>query len=56
MLVLRRREAFHPVEIRQWKFPGLPPLENAFTQVCDNCEITSKTCGKNEEQSEKCFQ
>ena len=30
---------------------GLPPLENAFTHVCDNCEITSKTCGKNEEQA-----
>ena len=52
MLVLRMREAFHPVEIRHWKFPGLclSPLENAFTHVCDNCEIT-KTCGKNEEQS-----
>ena len=53
MLVQRMREAFHPVGIRQWKFPGLylPPLENTFTHVCDNCEITSKTCGKNEEQS-----
>ena len=48
------REAFHPVEIRQWKFPGLclPPLENAFTHVCDNSEITSKTRGgKHEEQA-----
>ena len=54
MLIQRMREAFHPVEIRQWNFPGLclPPLENAFTHVCDNCEITSKTSGKNEEQSE----
>ena len=45
----------HPVEIRQWKFRAglcIPPLENAFTHVCDNCEITSKTRGKNEEQSE----
>ena len=51
MLIQRMREAFHPVEIRQWNFPGLclPPLENA---LCDNCEITSKTHGKNEEQSE----
>ena len=53
MLVQRLREAFHSVEIRQWNFPGLclPPLDNAFTHVCDNCEITSKTCGKNEEQA-----
>ena len=38
---LRMREAFH-----RWKFPALfclAPLENAFTRVCDNCEITSKT-------------
>ena len=44
VLVQRMREAFHLVEIRQWNFPGLclPPLENAFTHVCDNCEITSK--------------
>ena len=48
MLIQRMREAFHPVEIRQWNFPGLCllPLENAFTHVCDNCEITSKTRGK----------
>ena len=54
MLIQGMREAFHPVEIRQWNFPGLclPPLENAFTHVCNNCEITSKTRGKNEEQSE----
>ena len=46
------REPFHSVEIRQWEFPGLclPPLENAFTHVCDNCKIT-KTRGKNEEQA-----
>ena len=44
MLVLRMREAFH-----RWKFPALclaeyrlPPLENAFTHVYDNCKITSK--------------
>ena len=54
VLIQRMREAFHPVEIRQWNFPGLclPPLENAFTHVCDNCVITSKTRDKNEEQSE----
>ena len=46
MIVQLMREAFHPVEIRQWKFPGL------CLDVCDNCEITSKTRGKNEEQSE----
>ena len=45
VLVLLMREAFH-----RWKFPALclaeyhiPPLENAFTHVYDNCEITSKT-------------
>ena len=44
VLALRMREAFH-----QWKFPALclaeyrlPPLENAFTHVYDNCEIPSK--------------
>ena len=45
MLVQCMREAFHPVEIRQWNFPGslcLPPLENDFKHVCDNCEITQK--------------
>ena len=54
MLVQRMREEFHPVEIRQWHFPGLclPPLENDFTHMCDNCEITSKTRCKNEEQIE----
>ena len=51
MLVQRMREAFHPVEIRLWNFPGpcLPPqapLENAFTHVCDNCKITSKDAVK----------
>ena len=53
MSVQRMREASRSVEIRQWEFPGLclPPLENAFTHVCDNCEITSKTCGTNEEQA-----
>ena len=52
MPVQRMREAFRSVEIRQWEFPGLclSPLDNAFTHVCDNCEITSKTRGKNEEQ------
>ena len=47
------REAFHPVEIRQWNFPGLclPPLENAFTHVYDNCEITLKTRGKMEKKA-----
>ena len=45
VLVLCMREAFH-----RWKFPALclaeyrlPPLENVFTHVYDNCEITSKT-------------
>ena len=58
MLVQRMREEFHLVEIRQWNFPGLclPPLKNDFTHMCDNCEITSKTRGKNEEQIESCFQ
>ena len=32
-------------------FTGLPPLENFFSHVCDNGEITSKTRGKNEEQA-----
>ena len=34
-----------------WSRLCLPPLENDFTHVCDNCEITSKTRGKNEEQA-----
>ena len=53
MPVQRMREASRSVEIRQWEFPGLclSPLDNAFTHVCDNCEITSKTRGKNEEQA-----
>ena len=45
VLVLHMREAFH-----RWKFPALclaeyhlPPLDNAFTHVYDNCKITSKT-------------
>ena len=53
MPVQRMREAFRSVEIRQWEFPGLclSLLDNAFTHVCDNCEITSKTRGKTEEQA-----
>ena len=53
LLVQRMREASRSVEICQWEFPGLclPPLENAFTHVCDNCKITSKTRGKTEEQA-----
>ena len=60
-LVLLMREAFH-----QWKFPALclaeyrlPPLENAFTNVYDNCEITSKTRNaevKIKNNAGKCFQ
>ena len=45
VLVIHTREAFH-----RWKLPALclaeyrlPPLENAFTHVYDNCETTSKT-------------
>ena len=58
MLSSMHARSISPVEIRHWNFPGicLPPLENAFsTHVCDNCEITSKTRGKNKEQSELCF-
>ena len=64
-LVLRMRKAFH-----RWKFPALclpeiaaeyrlPPLENAFTHVYDNCEITSKTLNaavKIKNNAGKCFQ
>ena len=61
VLVLLMREAFH-----RWKFPALclaeyrlPPLENAFTHVYDNCEITSKTRNaevKIKNSAGKCFQ
>ena len=59
VVVLRIREAFH-----RWKFPALclaeyrlSPLENAFTHVYDNCEITSKNPkfrGTNKEQRDHC--
>ena len=61
VLVLRMREAF-----RRWKFVALclaecrlPPLENAFRRVYDNCEITSKTRNaavKIKNNAGKCFQ
>ena len=61
VLVLRRREAFH-----RWTFPALclaeyrlPPLENAFTHVYDNCEITLKKRNatvKIKNNAGKCFQ
>ena len=61
VLVLRMREAFH-----RWKFPALclaeyrlPPVENAFTHVYDNCKITSKTRNaaiKIKNNVGKCFQ
>ena len=61
VLVLGMREPFH-----QWKFPALclaeyrlPPLENAFTHVYDNCKITSKTRNaavKIKNDTGKCFQ
>ena len=59
-LVLRMREAFH-----RWKFPDLclaeyrlPPLENAFTHVYNNCKITSKARNaavKIKNNAGKCF-
>ena len=61
VLVLHVREAFH-----RWKFPALclaeyrlPPLENAFTHVYDNCKITSKNRNaavKIKNNAGKCFQ
>ena len=60
VLVIRMREAFH-----RWKFPALclveyrlPPLENAFTHVYDNCKITSKNrnAAVKTKNAGKCFQ
>ena len=56
VLVLRMRETFH-----WWKFPALclAHLGNAFTHVCDNCEITSKiwkAAVKIKKKASKCFQ
>ena len=61
VLVLCMPKAFH-----RWKFPALclteyrlPPLENAFTHVYDNCEITLKTRSaavKIKNNAGKCFQ
>ena len=51
VLVLRMREVFH-----RCKFPA---LGNAFTHVCDNCELTSRTrngVAKINNKACKCFQ
>ena len=56
VLVVRMRKAFH-----RWKFPApcLATHENAFTHMCDNWEITSKTRNvavKMKNKANNCFQ